>query len=194
LKECETCGVSFSLPQCHAAKGWGRFCDKKCKKKYWETELENRKRICRVCNTKFLPRPVQIRTGKELFCSHKCQGKAGTGENSPCFGMKMTEDQKAKRAATIERKGGYPYGKDSPNYKGGHINADGYRCMCVKGKPIHEHRHVMQKHLGRLLDKSEIVHHINENRADNRIENLLVVTMSEHRIIHEQLKRKKLIG
>lgn len=36
----------------------------------------------------------------------------------------------------------------------------------------HQHRHVMSEALGRPLDEAETVHHINGNRADNRLENL----------------------
>jgi len=56
--------------------------------------------------------------------------------------------------------------------KGGHIHHSGYRIIRVDGKPIEEHRHVMQQRLGRKLVKGENVHHINGQRADNRDENL----------------------
>ena len=52
---------------------------------------------------------------------------------------------------------------------------------------ILEHRVVMSDYIGRVLDKTEIVHHINRDRADNRIENLMLISSkSEHSQLHQK--------
>lgn len=57
---------------------------------------------------------------------------------------------------------------------------------------VAEHRLVYEKHLGRFLDTKEVIHHINGNREDNRIENLqIAVENSEHIKEHHKKSRNE---
>jgi hypothetical protein len=48
------------------------------------------------------------------------------------------------------------------------------------GRRIMIHRYLMEVHLGRRLERKEEVDHINGNRRDNRLENLRVLSKSNH--------------
>ncbi len=72
------------------------------------------------------------------------------------------------------------YGADHWNWQGGHTNGQGYKIVYDKGKRVVEHRVVAEQMIGRPLLSSEIVHHIDGNRANNDPSNLQIMTKQEH--------------
>lgn len=73
--------------------------------------------------------------------------------------------------------------------------SNGYLHIYYKRKAIRLHRYIMEQHLNRNLTSDEIVHHINGDRLDNRIENLeVIINNGTHTKIHKKLKYKNCIS
>lgn len=68
----------------------------------------------------------------------------------------------------------------------GHPRASG------TGHYVFEHILVMERYLGRHIKRDEVVHHINHNRQDNRIENLQLMTNGEHSKHHNAERHKEI--
>lgn len=57
--------------------------------------------------------------------------------------------------------------------------------MKNKRNAVLEHRLVMEQKIGRFLNKNEVVHHINSNKSDNRINNLVLIPSQSEHMKHE---------
>jgi len=55
---------------------------------------------------------------------------------------------------------------------------------------VFEHRYIMEKHIGRMLKRHEIIHHIDGDKENNKIENLLLCkNAKEHEELHQREQR-----
>jgi len=127
--------------------------------------------ICKICNTTFIV--SNSRKDMAKFCSYYCYWKAQktsqyTGKNHSCW--KGGKYKKASGYIMIHRPH-HPF-----------RTSDGY---------IREHRYVMEQHLKRHLRPTEIIHHINENTSDNRLENLMLFPNSTAHLAYHRLLKSK---
>lgn len=91
-------------------------------------------------------------------------------------------------------------GPENNNWKGGRtIEPRGYVLLRIPDHHrsdvrgyVYEHIVVAEQKIGRNLRKGEIVHHLNENKSDNRPENLVIVqSAAEHRVYHRKPGSKR---
>lgn len=176
---CRQCKTVFTISP-SAVNESGNFCNRRCYAEFQKSltgekanQWKGGKRVsltCAECNVVFEIKPGLVynrTTGVyRRFCSKDCWHKA--------------------RAR----------GWENPNWKGGRSITDrGYVMVWAPHHPkaIHnrvpEHRLVMEQNVGRILSADEVVHHIDGNRSNNAIENLQILSPSEHSRLHREQEK-----
>ena len=129
----------------------------------WMNRPETRKRLS------------ESHKGKPLHPAFAARMAPQYGEDNPFYGHKHSEESRAKMSNSQQ---GRPWGAF------GFIDR-GRRFVYVgNGQAQAFSRVVMESHLGRKLGRHEHVHHVNGEKMDDRIENLMICTRAEHARIH----------
>jgi hypothetical protein len=162
---------------------------------------------CQTCRRSFEVPPSWARNGRRKFCSKTCKNEAQAGTAGPMRGKTHTPEAKAKMSVALrERHRREPLlAERHPQWKGGRVMAGGYVTLLIRtlspedralAEPmavqgyVREHRLVAARTLERPLARTEVVHHINGEKADNRPENLAVMDRAPHQQEHRHLARE----
>jgi len=155
--------------------------------------------ICKFCKKEFETYIYRNSKYCSRTCYHKChifkpnKGSFKKGEHySP-----KTEFKNGNHPHT-EFKKGQNLGKNHPGWKGGETNNNGYIMIlkpehhfCDRQGRVRRSRLVMEKHLKRFLKPTEVVHHINKIKNDDRIKNLkLFINQKKHMEYHKTLQQR----
>lgn len=149
--------------------------------------------VCENCGKKiFYFTPPSHRSTKKHFCSRDCYLSYDAPENKETcpecgivFAWKgRVRNQKFCSNACYKKHRGFGKGCIE-------ILHSGYQCQTIKinGKKYRTliHRKIIESIIGRKLLKTEIVHHINGNKLDNRMSNLMLLSCKKaHNNIHSE--------
>lgn len=118
---------------------------------------------------------IKLRDRKQGVIEAFKDGRPGSGHAQPHTAEARTKMSEARRKRAELTAVGFSI---KPN---GYVE---YTRGTNKGRSVHVV--TMEEHIGRKLNKNEVVHHINRNRSDNRLENLQLMTRAEHSRLHRK--------
>lgn len=168
----------------HIEEIFSMACDGKTSTEIAEKLGAKTKTVTKFCNNHgiFLEQPLVLRDIHDILVSMVEKGMSTT-EMSDEVGFTANSIGKYCKANGLVVKDKYhtgvviTHGGYKQVYTPGHVDAD-------KAGYVREHRLVMSEKIGRALVKGEVVHHVNGDKLDNRLENLELTTLSEHASEH----------
>lgn len=122
--------------------------------------------------------------GRRKYCCLKCRYKYHNAK----VPHKFTSQHKDwfEKGETPWNKGKH-YSTKKLGTGQGYIDSHGYR---IKEEKL-EHRLLIERRIGRELSPEEIIHHIDGDKTNNNLDNLVIMFRSEHMKIHKNLRRVK---
>jgi hypothetical protein len=132
---------------------------------------------CRECKSKI--RKTYYRQRHEYKNVNKCQ------RCNKVFVSTKKDSVFCSHSCALEN---YHLGRESYGIRN---NSNGYVLELSKNHPnrdsqgyVYKHRLVVEKNIGRILNDGEVVHHIDGNKKNNNIENLLLFNSHSDHIKH----------
>jgi hypothetical protein len=189
-KVCQVCGKTWQ-PMNRYQSTRNKTCGKVCLSNLISRSRTGRRKAtsalvevsCSVCGKPIKRWPRSLARTASPTCSYECNGVL-RGKDWAQHGHKgrsgwtdaSRESAKAKMSGPNNPawKGGVTYRKGKGNYVGPrYVRSPKWATpMARKDGYVMEHRLVMAQRIGRLLERSEVVNHINHDPRDNRLENL----------------------
>lgn len=194
--ECKFCGeVKYAK-----YKSWVKdYCSHTCARKANPVKGERTSVTCHNCKQEFVllasVKRAREKNGDTIkYCSKKCESEARTYvKDIQCPICKEVFRQSRKEQITCGRICADKYIVIHGIRKGkGYWYENGYKVLYLEGdRSIKEHIKIMEEFIGRKLNSDEVVHHKNEDKLDNRIENLQLMTRGEHSRLHRLLELER---
>jgi hypothetical protein len=146
---------------------------------------------CDVCDKPIYRRPNLLEKNKTKACSHSCSIKI--------YQESMIEKSTKKnhlKGNALDKNPAWKGGVTIFKKKGNYINVRYIRCpkeylgMARKDGYVMEHRLIMAKRIGRILNRVECVHHRDHNPTNNEINNLLLFPCNKSHKIFEGIENR----
>ena len=188
MNKCKNCTKEFNEVNPKIGK---HFCNYSCYIEYQSNHTSPNTK-CTICDKEFYLKPFRLKRVKHgVTCSKKCKT--------------------ILQSNYMKGKGNHQYGITGPensSFVGAkRLNQYGYVMLYLPDHPLadsdgryREHRYIVEQSIDfddsffniisgiRVLKPEYDVHHMNEKRDDNRVENLLILTRGEHVALHNNTK------